>query len=103
MAELAQQKFHSRHVFNISFLFIIGARKLPLDQCEALYKDLSREIFAQNSFFGNAALVWSHAYYHTPTFERILKQHCGESPLISLARDPLLPRVSFSYLYSLWW
>lgn len=73
--------------------FLLGAHKHPLDVAEAMYKDLSREIFSQNSFWGNATLVWSHAYYHTPTFEKILKKHCGEVPLISLARDPSLPRV----------
>ncbi|CAL8102945.1 unnamed protein product [Orchesella dallaii] len=74
--------------------FLLGAHRHSLDDAEAMYKDLSREIFSQNSFWGNATLVWSHAYYHTPTFERILKKHCGEVPLISLARDPELPRVS---------
>ncbi|ODN03615.1 Calcium-independent phospholipase A2-gamma [Orchesella cincta] len=74
--------------------FLLGAHRHSLDDAEAMYKDLSREIFSQNSFWGNATLVWSHAYYHTPTFERILKKHCGEVPLISLARDPDLPRVS---------
>lgn len=43
---------------------------------------------------GSAALLWSHSYYHTPTFEKILKKHCGEMPLITHARDPTLPRVS---------
>jgi len=77
--------------------FLLGAHKKSLDEAELLYKDLSKEIFSQNSFFGNAALLWSHSYYHTPTFERILKKHCGEVPLISLARDPQLPRVRFYF------
>jgi hypothetical protein len=71
----------------------IGAHGRTLDEAELLYKELSKEIFSQNSFFGNAALLWSHAYYHTSTFEKILQKHCGEVPLIYLARNPLLPRV----------
>ena len=61
---------------------------------------MSREIFNQNSWTGTASLLWYHSYYHTGTFERILKTHIGEIPLISLARDPDLPRVSTNWIFT---
>lgn len=74
-------------------MWIKGAHRHSLDAAEAMYKDLSREIFSQSSLWGSATMVWNHAYYHTPTFEKILKKHCGEVPLISLSREPDAPRV----------
>lgn len=76
--------------------FLIGANRRTLSECEALYKQLSQEIFNQNSLIGAGNLFWSHSYYNTAAWEKILKRHIGEGPLMNLARDPDLPRVSSS-------
>lgn len=39
-------------------ILLPGAHKKTLEEAEVLYKDLSREIFSQNSFLGSAALLW---------------------------------------------
>jgi calcium-independent phospholipase A2-gamma len=74
--------------------FLLGAHHRTLDECEALYREFSREVFSQNSFVGAGSLMWSHAYYHTPTWEKILQKHLGKASLLSLARDPTSPRVA---------
>ncbi|CAG7831143.1 unnamed protein product [Allacma fusca] len=74
--------------------FLIGAHRRTLGECESLYKQLSQEIFNQNTFIGAGNLFWSHSYYNTAAWEKILRKHIGETPLITLARDPDLPRVA---------
>lgn len=81
-------------ISQLSF-YLLGAYQRSLDECESLYKTLSQEVFSQNSIIGAGGLMWSHAYYNTQTWERILKSHLGEDiSLISLAKNPNLPRVS---------
>jgi calcium-independent phospholipase A2-gamma len=74
--------------------FLLGAHRRTLNECEGLYNELSRDIFSQNSIIGAGSLFWSHSYYNTANWEKILKKHIGVGDLMNLARDPDLPRVS---------
>ena len=74
--------------------FLIGAHRRTLNEFEGLYKQLSRDIFNQNSLIGAGSLFWSHSYYNTANWDKILKKHIGDSNLMELARDPDLPRVT---------
>lgn len=53
--------------------FLIGIKRVPLEECERTYKKLSMDIFEQNSFIGKGKLFLNHAYYDTAKFEQILK------------------------------
>lgn len=53
--------------------FLIGIKKVPLEECERTYKKLSMDIFEQNTLIGTGKLFLNHAYYDTAKFEKILK------------------------------
>ena len=53
--------------------FMLGIKKVPLEECEHIYRKLSMDIFAQNTLIGTGKLFWSHAYYDTAKLEQILK------------------------------
>lgn len=53
--------------------FLIGIKKVPLEECERTYRKLSVDIFEQNTLIGTGKLFWNHAYYDTTKFEQILK------------------------------
>lgn len=38
-------------------------------------------------------MVWSHGYYDTALWEKLLKEHLGEKILIKTARDSTSPKV----------
>lgn len=52
---------------------LIGIQRLPLEECEQIYKRLSVEIFERNSLLGTGKLFWNHAFYDTAKLEDILK------------------------------
>lgn len=52
---------------------LLGGLHLSLDECEALYRKLSDEIFCQSSIWGTGRLMWSHAYYDTTMWVNVLK------------------------------
>lgn len=67
--------------------FLLGIKKVPLEECERAYKKLSVDIFEQNALIGTGKLFWSHAYYDTAKFEKILKNEGGDAKLIDSAKD----------------
>ena len=53
--------------------FMLGIKKIPLEECERIYRKLSMDIFEQNTLIGTGKLFWNHAYYDTTKLEHILK------------------------------
>lgn len=74
--------------------FLIGIKRVPLEECEHTYKKLSMDIFEQNSFIGKGKLFLNHAYYNTAKFEQILKNESGDERLIDSAKDSTTPKVA---------
>lgn len=54
-------------------------------------------MFTQNAIKGTSNLVWSHAYYDTPLWEKLLQENLGNKVLIKTVRDPNTPKVYLSY------
>ncbi|XP_015762755.1 PREDICTED: calcium-independent phospholipase A2-gamma-like [Acropora digitifera] len=73
--------------------FLLGIKKVPLEECEHTYKKLSLDIFEQNALIGTGKLFWSHAYYDTAKFEKILKKDGGDAKMIDSAKDTSIPKV----------
>lgn len=74
--------------------FLLGIKKVPLEECEHTYKKLSLDIFEQNALIGTGKLFWSHAYYDTAKFEKILKKDGGDAKMIDSAKDSSIPKVA---------
>lgn len=70
-----------------------GHKRKSLDEVLALYKELSTRIFTQSAIKGTSSLVWSHAYYDTALWEKLLAEHLGDKILIKTTRDPNAPKV----------
>ena len=47
--------------------------RVPLDECEVLYKEFSRKMFTRNKLLGTGKLMWNHAFYDEEIWEEILK------------------------------
>lgn len=77
----------------------IGASGKSIEEIAALYRDLSNKIFNQNVFFGARSLIWNHGYYDTAMWEKLLKEHVGEIPLIKTSRNPVSPKVCEFYYF----
>ena len=58
---------------------LIGAHKKSLSEVEELYRKMSQDVFRQDRSAGLSGLLWSHAYYDTDKWEKILKDHIGQS------------------------
>ena len=47
--------------------------RLPLDECQRLYVDFSRQMFSRSRVIGTGGLVWNHSFYDSSQWEEILK------------------------------
>ncbi|KAJ8046693.1 Calcium-independent phospholipase A2-gamma [Holothuria leucospilota] len=54
--------------------FLLSIAKVPLDECEHLYKELSKTVFGRNRFLGTSNLFLNHAFYDTEVWMKILSQ-----------------------------
>lgn len=79
---------------------LFGPHKKNLHDCAAMYKEISIQIFNQNSFVGTSNMLWSHSYYNTPLWEQILQQNVGTIKLIKTARDLECPKVCMHFSYA---
>lgn len=74
-------------------LFIGGHKRKSLYEISELYKELSTKVFTQSAIKGTSNLVWSHGYYDTALWEKLLKEHLGEKILIKTTRNSTSPKV----------
>lgn len=52
---------------------MLGVFNIPLSECEELYKKLSTDVFKQNVIVGTMKMSWSHAFYDSEIWEKLLK------------------------------
>ncbi|KAM4037289.1 LOW QUALITY PROTEIN: calcium-independent phospholipase A2-gamma [Anomaloglossus baeobatrachus] len=74
--------------------FMLGLFHIPLDECEDLYRKLGSDVFKQNVIVGTVKMGWSHAYYNSEMWEKLLKERIGADLMIETSRSPLCPKVS---------
>uniref|UniRef100_UPI00398E7E69 calcium-independent phospholipase A2-gamma n=1 Tax=Pristiophorus japonicus TaxID=55135 RepID=UPI00398E7E69 len=74
--------------------FTLGFFQIPLDDCEEMYRKLGTDVFKQNVIVGTMKMGWSHAFYESEPWEKILKERMGEDLLIQTARNPKSPKVA---------
>ncbi len=53
--------------------FMLGILKIPLKECEDLYRTLCLDVFKQNLIVGTVKMSWSHAFYDSEIWEKVLK------------------------------
>ncbi|CAL7939301.1 unnamed protein product [Xylocopa violacea] len=71
-----------------------GQKRKSLDEISELYKELSAKVFTQSTIKGTSNLMWSHGYYDTALWEKLLQEHLGDKTLIKTVRDPTAPKFS---------
>ncbi|XP_010780804.1 calcium-independent phospholipase A2-gamma-like isoform X1 [Notothenia coriiceps] len=74
--------------------FMLGLAHFSLEECSEMYQRFGSEVFRQNRLVGTVKMGWSHSYYNTETWEKILREKMGTRILIETARDELSPKVS---------
>lgn len=76
---------------------LLGLRQKTLDEVSEIYKDISTQIFTQSAIKGTSNLVWSHSYYDTALWEKLLKEQWDNRTLIETRRNLKVPKVRFIY------
>ncbi|KAG8577627.1 hypothetical protein GDO81_010243 [Engystomops pustulosus] len=74
--------------------FMLGLFHIPLEECEELYRKLGSDVFKQNVIVGTVKMGWSHAYYSSEMWEKMLRERMGSDLMIETARNPLCPKVA---------
>ncbi|XP_054420149.1 calcium-independent phospholipase A2-gamma isoform X2 [Pteronotus mesoamericanus] len=98
LVELTQKPVHQLfdYICGVStgaiLAFMLGLFHMPLDECEELYRKLGTDVFSQNVIVGTVKMSWSHAFYDSQTWEKILKDRMGSSLMIETARNPTCPK-----------
>lgn len=72
---------------------LVGVHRLPLDECEELYRDLSEKVFKQTTLRGATGLVMNRSYYDSKAWDAILQENMGETPLLASAADDIAPKL----------
>ncbi|KAK9686358.1 Patatin-like phospholipase [Popillia japonica] len=72
----------------------LGILHKDLDVLQKNYKKLSTQVFTQSTIKGTSSLVWSHSYYDTALWEKLLKTELGEDALISTSRNKNIPKIA---------
>ncbi|XP_012505754.1 PREDICTED: calcium-independent phospholipase A2-gamma [Propithecus coquereli] len=104
LVELTQKPVHQLfdYICGVStgaiLAFMLGLFHMPLDECEELYRKLGSDVFSQNVIVGTVKMSWSHAFYDSQTWEKILKDRMGSALMIETARNPTCPKVSLESL-----
>ncbi|NXP50762.1 PLPL8 phospholipase, partial [Heliornis fulica] len=74
--------------------FMLGLFHIPLDDCEELYRKLGSDVFKQNVIVGTVKMGWSHAFYDSDIWEKMLKEKMGSNLMIETARNAKCPKVA---------
>ncbi|KAM3617948.1 uncharacterized protein V6R79_013124 [Siganus canaliculatus] len=74
--------------------FMLGLAHFSLEECADMYRRFGSEVFRQNPLVGTVKMGWSHSYYDTEIWEKILQEKLGQRVLIKTARDESSPKVS---------
>ncbi|NXC69450.1 PLPL8 phospholipase, partial [Anhinga anhinga] len=74
--------------------FMLGLFHIPLDDCEELYRKLGSDVFKQNVIVGTVKMGWSHAFYDSDIWEKMLKERMGSNLMIETARNSKCPKVA---------
>ncbi|XP_074937142.1 calcium-independent phospholipase A2-gamma isoform X1 [Phalacrocorax aristotelis] len=74
--------------------FMLGLFHIPLDDCEELYHKLGSDVFKQNVIVGTVKMGWSHAFYDSDIWEKMLKEKMGSNLMIETARNSKCPKVA---------
>ncbi|XP_014870103.1 calcium-independent phospholipase A2-gamma-like isoform X1 [Poecilia latipinna] len=74
--------------------FMLGLGRVSLEECTEMYRQIGTEVFKQNPLVGTVNMGWSHSYYDTATWERILQETMGSDLLIKTSRNKCTPKVS---------
>ncbi|KAM6301827.1 calcium-independent phospholipase A2-gamma isoform 2-T3 [Podargus strigoides] len=74
--------------------FMLGLFHIPLADCEELYRKLGSDVFKQNVIVGTVKMGWSHAFYDSDIWEKMLKEKMGSNLLIETARNSKCPKVA---------
>nr|XP_056703226.1 calcium-independent phospholipase A2-gamma [Euleptes europaea] len=74
--------------------FMLGIFHIPLDECEELYRKLGTDVFKQNVIVGTVKMGWSHAFYDSESWEKMLKDRMGSDVMIETARNQRCPKVA---------
>ncbi|KFP82867.1 PREDICTED: calcium-independent phospholipase A2-gamma [Apaloderma vittatum] len=74
--------------------FMLGLFHIPLDDCEELYRKLGSDVFKQNVIVGTVKMGWSHAFYDSDIWEKMLKEKMGSDLMIETARNSKCPKVA---------
>ncbi|XP_076231810.1 calcium-independent phospholipase A2-gamma isoform X2 [Calliopsis andreniformis] len=69
-------------------------KRKSLNEISELYKELSIKVFTQNAIKGTGNILWSHSYYDTALWEKLLQEHLGDKILIKTIRDPKTPKFA---------
>lgn len=66
----------------------------PLEDCEKMYRIISKEVFARTPLTGAPTLVMQHAYYDTEFWNDLLRRDCGQLEMSETARHASIPKVA---------
>ncbi|XP_027205645.2 calcium-independent phospholipase A2-gamma-like [Dermatophagoides pteronyssinus] len=72
---------------------LLGALRISIDECDSYYRQVSSYLFKTDVFRGTSRLLWSHAYYDTTVYEKILKQIYGDTKLIHTKKSSDCPHM----------
>ncbi|TSK13411.1 Calcium-independent phospholipase A2-gamma [Bagarius yarrelli] len=74
--------------------FMLGIYHIPLNECEELYRKLGSDVFRQNVIVGTVKMGWSHAFYDSEIWEKVLKERMGSDLLVETSRNPDCTKVA---------
>ncbi|XP_058501955.1 calcium-independent phospholipase A2-gamma-like isoform X1 [Solea solea] len=74
--------------------FMLGVFQIPLSECDDIYRKLGSDVFKQNVIVGTVKMGWSHAFYDSEAWEKLLKEKMGSHLLVETSRNPECPKVA---------
>ncbi|KAL7858026.1 hypothetical protein AOLI_G00181280 [Acnodon oligacanthus] len=74
--------------------FMLGVFRIHVSECEELYRKLSSDVFKQNVIVGTVKMGWSHAFYDSEVWEKLLKEKMGSDLMVETSRNPDCPKVA---------